>query len=143
MHMLIVFVSFKFKSKIECKWVAKIPLHFTSSKHSSIAAANAAPALGSVPLPSSSRRTKLRCVASSSTYLISVISTANADRPSKGESEAKFLSMKASKYGTLVVGAAGTAKPQAASNATAAVERRIVDLPAILGPVRRTIPYKT
>lgn len=39
-----------------------------------------------------------------------------------------------------MVEAAGTARPQEARRATAQVDRRMVDLPAMLGPVRRNIP---
>lgn len=68
-----------------------------------------------------------------STHRISIISTAKEERPSRGESCEKLRSMKASVYGRLAL-AAGTIRPQLPNNATAQRERRIVDLPAMLGP---------
>ena len=65
--------------------------------------------------------------------LISTISTAKEDLPSRGESAEKFRSMKASVYGT-VADCTGAYRPQADKSATAQTLRRMVDFPAMLGP---------
>ena len=66
-------------------------------------------------------------------YLISIISIANADLPSSGESAEKVRSMKASVYGT-TADSTGACSPHADSKATAHTFLKIVDLPAMFGP---------
>lgn len=66
--------------------------------------------------------------------MISFISTRKADIPSLGLSAENVLSMKASVKGTVAF-STGANRPQAASTATAHVLRRMVDFPAMFGPV--------
>mmetsp|Transcript_9752 Transcript_9752/g.29639 ORF Transcript_9752/g.29639 Transcript_9752/m.29639 type:complete len:209 (-) Transcript_9752:1822-2448(-) len=133
----VILLVHKSISKSACKCVAKMPRHSDSSSFSRIAPASAAPAHISVPFPSSSIRTREFSVTSSRTVRISCISTANPLLPSRGLSELKFRSMIWSTKG-IDADSAGTRKPHVARTTSAPTLRRTVDLPAMLGPERRT-----
>lgn len=75
-------------------------------------------------------------------HLISLISMANDDLPSMGESAENVRSMKASMYGIVALWQ-GAYKPQAASRETAHKLRITVDLPAMLGPAWKRLVLKS